>query len=49
MSVIVRKKRLINKKDKCKKQGIPYVYDRKWRDAKELEIPKNIKKTSHKI
>ena len=30
-------------KDKCKKQGIPYVYDRKWRDAKELEIPKNIK------
>jgi len=30
-------------KDKCKKQGIPYVYNRKWRDSKNLEIPKNIK------
>ena len=29
-------------KEKCKKQGIPYVYNRKWRDAKDLEIPKNI-------
>ena len=30
-------------KDKCKKQGIPYVYNRKWRDPKDLLIPKNIK------
>ena len=30
-------------KEKCKKQGMPYVYNRKWRDAKDLEIPKNIK------
>ena len=30
-------------KDKCKKQGIPYVYNRKWRDPKDLEIPKDIK------
>jgi len=30
-------------KDKCKKQGMPYVYNRKWRDPKNLEIPKNIK------
>jgi len=30
-------------KEKCKKQGIPYVYNRKWRDPKGLEIPKNIK------
>ena len=30
-------------KEKCKKQGMPYVYDRKWRDAKDLEIPKDIK------
>ena len=30
-------------KEKCKKQGIPYVYNRKWRDPKNLEIPKNIK------
>ncbi len=29
-------------KDKCKKQGIPYVYNRKWRDPKSLEIPKNV-------
>ena len=30
-------------KEKCKKQGIPYVYNRKWRDPKDLSIPKNIK------
>ena len=30
-------------KEKCKKQGIPYVYNRKWRDPKGLEIPNNIK------
>ena len=30
-------------KVKCKKQGIPYVYNRKWRDPKDLEIPKDIK------
>jgi len=30
-------------KEKCKKQGIAYVYNRKWRDPKGLEIPNNIK------
>ena len=30
-------------KEKCKKQGIPYVYNRKWRDTKDLKIPKDIK------
>ncbi len=30
-------------KEKCKKQGIPYVYNRKWRDSKDLKIPKNVK------
>jgi len=30
-------------KEKCKKKGIPYIYNRKWRDSKNLEIPKNIK------
>ena len=30
-------------KEKCKKQGIPYVYNRKWRDSKDLEIPKDVK------
>ena len=30
-------------KEKCKKQGIAYVYNRKWRDPKDLEIPNNIK------
>jgi glutamyl-tRNA synthetase len=30
-------------KEKCKKQGMPYVYNRKWRDAKDLGVPKNIK------
>ena len=29
-------------KEKCKKQGIPYLYNRKWRDQENLEAPKNI-------
>ena len=32
-----------DQKEKCKKQGMPYVYNRKWRDAKDLKIPKDIK------
>ena len=28
-------------KDKAKKNGVPFVYNRKWRDPKNLEIPKN--------
>jgi glutamyl-tRNA synthetase len=30
-------------KEKCKKQGIPYVYNRKWREPEDLEVPKDIK------
>ncbi len=30
-------------KEKCKKKGIPYVYNRKWRDSKNLQVPKNVK------
>ena len=30
-------------KEKCKKQSMPYVYNRKWRDTKDLQIPKNVK------
>ena len=30
-------------KDEYKKKGIPYVYNRKWRDPKDLEVPKNTK------
>ncbi len=30
-------------KEKCKKQGIPYVYNRKWRDPKNLKVPNNVK------
>jgi glutamyl-tRNA synthetase len=30
-------------KEKCKKQGMPYVYNRKWRDAKDLHIPEDVK------
>ena len=29
-------------KEKAKKKGIPFIYNRKWRDSKNLEIPKNI-------
>ena len=30
-------------KEKAKKKGIPFIYNRKWREPKNLEIPKNIK------
>jgi len=30
-------------KEKCKKKGVPYIYNRKWRDPKNQEIPKNVK------
>ena len=30
-------------KEKCKKQGMPYVYNRKWRDVENLQIPKDVK------
>ena len=30
-------------KEKCKKQSMPYVYNRKWRDAKDFEVPKDVK------
>ena len=29
-------------KEKAKKKEIPFVYNRKWRDPKNLEIPKNV-------
>ena len=29
-------------KEKAKKKGIHFIYNRKWRDSKNLEIPKNI-------
>jgi len=30
-------------KEKAKKQGIHFIYNRKWRDPKNLEIPQNVK------
>ena len=42
INVIVLKKKLKNKKKNVKK-GIPYVYNRKWRDPKDIEIPNNAK------
>jgi len=30
-------------KEKCKKKGMPYIYNRKWRDPKDLKYPNNIK------
>ena len=29
-------------KNKAKQKGLPFVYNRKWRDPKNLEIPKNV-------
>ncbi len=36
-------KEINEQKEKCKKQGIPYVYNRKWRDSKNLKIPDGVK------
>ena len=36
-------KEINEQKEKCKKQGIPYIYNRKWRDPKDLIIPKDVK------
>ena len=33
----------MNKKKNAKNKEYPYVYNRKWRDAKDLKIPKDIK------
>ena len=30
-------------KEKAKKKGIAFVYNRKWREAKDLEVPKDVK------
>ena len=35
-------KEIQKQKEKAKKNSIPFVYNRKWRDAKELKIPENI-------
>ena len=36
-------KEINEQKEKAKKKEIPFIYNRKWRDPKDLEIPKNIK------
>ena len=36
-------KEIEEQKTKAKKSGIPFVYNRKWRNPKDLEIPKNVK------
>ena len=33
---------LKEQKEKAKKKGIPFVYNRKWRDPTNLEVPKNV-------
>ena len=36
-------KEIEEQKVKAKKNGIPFIYNRKWRNPKDLEIPKDIK------
>ena len=36
-------KEIEEQKTKAKKSGIPFIYNRKWRNPKDLEIPKNVK------
>jgi len=36
-------KEIEEQKIKAKKKNMPYVYNRKWRDVKDLEIPKDVK------
>ena len=35
-------KEIEEQKNKSKKANLPFLYNRKWRDAKDLEIPKDI-------
>ena len=35
-------KEINEQKEKAKKKEIPFIYNRKWRDPKDLEVPKNI-------
>ncbi|MAJ86175.1 MAG: glutamate--tRNA ligase [Candidatus Pelagibacter sp.] len=35
-------KEINDQKEKCKQQGIPYIYNRKWRDANDLKIPDGV-------
>ena len=32
-----------DQRNKCKKQGVPYIYNRKWRDARDLQVPNDVK------
>ena len=36
-------KEIDEQKKRAKQKKIPYIYDRKWRDKKEIDAPKNIK------
>ena len=38
----IKKEEIKEQKEKAKKKGMPFVYNRKWRDPKNLEIPKNV-------
>ena len=35
-------KEIEDQKNKAKKSNMPFIYNRKWRDAKKLEIPKDV-------
>jgi len=35
-------KEIEEQKEKAKKSNMPYIYNRKWRDSKNLETPKNV-------
>lgn len=39
-------KEIEEQKAKAKKRGIPFIYNRKWRDPKDLEIPENVKQVT---
>ena len=36
-------KEIEEQKKRARQKKIPYIYDRKWRDKKEIDAPKNIK------
>ena len=41
--MLLYRKEIEEQKEKVKKSGIPFIYNRKWRNPKSLKIPKNIK------
>ena len=41
-NVTAQEEEINEQKEICKKKGIPYIYNRKWRETKNLRVPDNV-------